>query len=490
MGPAAAPRGLLKDQDPLVREYAADALGRIGNASQGVVDALSAAVTDENPQVRAEAVNALLSLDIDSETRIALVVDVLNDADPSVVAPALNTIAEYAKAGTPTLITALENPKSRYWGCLIAAEMGPRAKHAVSALEKAAKDQYPEIRMEALLALGAIGPDASEALSTVTAALNDKSPAVQYAAMYALGEIRDSSSAPTIAKYLDSQDVMLRELSAWALARVNPDDTEARQRALTTLVESLESDNPAVRGGAARALTDFPEQSGEFAEALSSLLADKDYTVVANAIQTLSSFGEPVVPVLVEALGHPDRRLAAVATLQRIGPKAAVAAVPMIEAVGVADDPRLRQEVSYAIASIGPAAADATGQLVMLLGDSDPQVVYSAIYALGKIGPPANSAVPKLEGNLGSEDQFLRLFSVWALLKIEPNNEKIIQKAIPLLTEALSQLQGLGRIEAAIALGEIGPAAKSAAPALREAEGDANPAVRDAATKALEKIGS
>lgn len=495
MGPqaAAADRalaGLLEDKDPLVREYAADALGRIGVASKGVVDALAKTVTDESPQVRAEAIGALTSLDLEPETLVSFVISVLNDAEPSVVAPALHTIAEHAADGSPTLTKALEDPKSRYWGCLIAAEMGPRAKHAVPQLQAAAKDQFPEIRMEALLALGSIGRDASPALPTVISALQDDSLAVQYAAMYALGEIGEPSSAPTIAKFLDNQDTMLAALSAWALARVSPDDAEARQRAVKILVNALKSENPAIRAGAVRALGDFPEQASQFAETLSAQLADEDYTVVVNTMQTLASLGEPVVPVLVGALGNADRRLPAVATLQRMGPQAAQAAVPLIEAVGIADDPQLRQEVGYAIAAIGPAAADATGQLIMLLGDPDPQVVYSACYALGKIGPAAKSAVPKLQDNLSSEDELLRLFSVWALLKIEPNNTEVIQKAVPLLTEALTKLQSLGRIEAAVALGEIGAAAKSAVPALREAEGDSDPAVRAAATEALKNIGA
>lgn len=495
MGPEAAAAdealvALLGDSDPLVREYAADSLGRIGVVNESVLEALGKAATDESPQVRAEAVGAINSFELEPSQRIALLVNVLNDAEPSVVAPALHTIAENAPEGSETLIKALKNPKSRYWGCLIAAEMGPRAKHAVSALSDAAQDEFPEVRMEALLALGAIGPDASSALPTINAALNDESGAVHYAAIYALGEIGDPSSANVIRPYLDSEDAMLAALSAWSLARVSPKDTAARNKAIKILVGALDNESAPVRAGAVRALAEFPGEASQFFPALITLLADENFTVVANTIETLTSFGEPVVPALIDALNDPERRMAAVTILQRLGPKAKAAAVPLVEVVGTSDDPAFRQETGFALAAIGPAASGATDKLLMLLDDEDPQVVYSAVYALGNIGPAAKNAVPKLSENLRSDDDFLQLSCTWALLKIQPNNTEIVVKSVPLLIEAISELQELGRIEAAIALGEIGAAAKSAIPALREAEGDPNPAVRNAASEALRKIGS
>ncbi len=481
---------LLADKDPLLREYAADSLGRIGVVNESVLDALAEAVTDESPQVRAEAVNAIISFDLEPKQRIALVVNVLNDAEPSVVAPALHTIAEHAEEGNETLIKALNNPKSRYWGCLIAAEMGSRAKHAVSALAEAAKDQFPEVRMEALLALAAIGPDAKSALPVISAALKDEFGAVHYAAMYALGEIGDPSSAKVIRPFLDNQDSMLAALAAWALARVSPNDAAARNRAVDILIGSLDDENSSVRAGAARGLGDFPGEASRIAPALTTILADDDQTVVVNAIQTLTSFGEPIVPALIQALNDPDRRLAAAAILQRLGPKAKDAAVPLVKAVGNNDDEAFRLETVFALAAIGPAAAGAVDQLSSLLNDENPEVVISATIALGKIGPAAKGAVPMLRNNLDSEDDFLKMCSTWAMLKIQPTNAEIIARAIPLLIEGLSVLQDPGRVEVAVALGEIGPAAKSAAPALRKAEGDPNPAVRDAATAALQKIGA
>ncbi len=481
---------LLGDDDPLVREYAVDAMGRIGVADERVVKALAKAMTDEDHQVRAEAVGALASLDLEPQQRIALVVGVLNEAEPSVVAPALQTIAEHAKEGSPTLIKALKNPQSRYWGCLIAAEMGTRAKHAVTALGEAAQDEFPEIRMEALLALGSIGPDARAALPTIVAALDDEFAAVHYAAMYALGQIGDASSAAVVRKKLDSKDPMLAALSAWALAKVSPNDAGAIKRAVEILTAALDSDKPSVRAGAARALADFPEKAKQFVQAMVGLLADDDPTVVANTIQTLASLGEPVVPVLIEALDDPDRRMAAVAILERLGPKAKDAAVAIVQVAGEADDADFRQEVGFALAAIGPAAAPAVDDLVELLDDPDSKVAHAACYALGKIGPAAKKAVPILKKNLHCDDQFLELSCAWALLKIQPNNAEVIQLALPQLIKALTGLQELGRIEAAIALGEIGSAAKSAAPALRQAEGDPSPAVRNAATEALKKIGA
>jgi HEAT repeat protein len=56
------------------------------------------------------------------------------------------------------------------------------------------------------------------------------------------------------------------------------------------------------------------------------------------------------------------------------------------------------------------------------------------------------------------------------------------------LAEALKEKDNDVRIKAAGLLGEIGPAAKAAVPALREMLRDRDPAVHDAAAEGLKKI--
>jgi HEAT repeat protein len=66
----------------------------------------------------------------------------------------------------------------------------------------------------------------------------------------------------------------------------------------------------------------------------------------------------------------------------------------------------------------------------------------------------------------------------------------IASAAVPALADALKDPVDGVRERAAVALGQIGPAAKDAIPALVAALKDDNPEVQQAATEALERIGS
>ncbi len=74
------------------------------------------------------------------------------------------------------------------------------------------------------------------------------------------------------------------------------------------------------------------------------------------------------------------------------------------------------------------------------------------------------------------------------LLKVRPGFESVEKRAIPLLTEALAMDRDEVQLEAAKALGDIGPEAASAVPALEKLLNDDDPAVRAAAKAAMEKI--
>jgi HEAT repeat protein len=88
-----------------------------------------------------------------------------------------------------------------------------------------------------------------------------------------------------------------------------------------------------------------------------------------------------------------------------------------------------------------------------------------------------------------SEDDFLATVAIWATLKINPGETSMFEVAIPRLRKALRSERQLVRLEAAVALGDIGPAARSAVPILElVAEDDPLPVVRDAAEEALKKI--
>ena len=79
--------------------------------------------------------------------------------------------------------------------------------------------------------------------------------------------------------------------------------------------------------------------------------------------------------------------------------------------------------------------------------------------------------------------------AIWAVLQITPDDEEQFKNAVPLLTEALSSDVQAVRLEATIALGDLGPSAKDAVPAIElVSEDDPVRTIRLAAQQALEKI--
>jgi HEAT repeat protein len=101
----------------------------------------------------------------------------------------------------------------------------------------------------------------------------------------------------------------------------------------------------------------------------------------------------------------------------------------------------------------------------------------------------AAAAEPLLRKLTDSEDDLMATVAVWAALKIKPDDATLFGVAVPKLRRALQDEQQLVRLEAAMALGEIGPPAGSALPLLEMlAEEDPVRMVRAAAEAAVRKI--
>ncbi len=479
---------LLDDRDAAVRARAAMGLAQFPAPNERVVAALAKKLTDESPDVRRAAMRALHRLQPDSKALLPVVVKVLEDSDPAVIVPALHTLAEAGDDVVPALIEAMESHKSRYWACVVLAEIGPDAKAAVPALTKAFKsDEHVECRMQAALALGEIGPEARPAVDELIRALGDKNMSIQYAATFALGRIGDAKSADALAKLNDSRDPLLSMLSTWAVAMVKPDDKQATEAAVKSLAAGLKNEQPHVRQAAARGLLELKAPPEVAAPHIASVLNDKDPKVAAEAIDALASLGEQVAPRAAKALEEPEFRVAAARVLGRLGPQAKEATPALVKSLD-ADDPEFRREVIFTLSRIGPAAAEAAPALTKLIESQEEPTALSAMYALGSIGPAAKDAVAALNKQTESDSFLRRVTAAWALASIQPDNKQAIDKATPLLSEALKNEQEFVRLNAAIALGRLGPAARAAAPALQTLDKDPSPAVRAAAEEALRRM--
>ena len=411
----------LQDKSPKVRAYAAYALGRIGEAAKPAVPALVTAVKDPEATVRREAVKAVRAIKPGPEVVIPLAVEMFKSAQPAELVPALQSIAESGEKGLPVLVESFKHPEARYWACLLLSELGPRGKEAVPAAIEVLKDERPEVRREAVLALGRVGPDAAAAVPAIASALDDKDPTVRYAAAYALGNMGPAAKeavATLTAKTSDS-DEFLRTIATWAVARLDPANDAWRKKAVPLLVAALQHKDARIRGAAAHALADLFTGDSSVTEAFIARLNDQDHGVGGVVANALVELGEPAVPALIKALDNKDLRGYAVATLGRIGPKAAAAIGPLTATL--ADElPAIRRETLFAIGAIAPADPTVIAALAKSLdGDKDGDVRSAAAEALGLIGPGAASAVPTLQKALQDGDQSVREAAAEALKKIQ-----------------------------------------------------------------------
>ena len=496
IGPAAKEAGLalvarLKDEVPDVRSHAAHALGNIGAVNEAVVPELVRTTADEDPNVRRTAVRAIQKIKPGPDVVLPLVEKLLEDKDPSVVLHALQSMAEVGEKAMPTIIGALGNQKSRYWACVVLAEMGPAAKAAVPELTKVVEDPDPEERMQALIALGEIGPGAAASVPVISDKLTkkDEQASVRYGAAFALGKIGDKKATPALEEAVKDKDAFLSMISAWALAIINPEDETANIRAIKMLAKGIESDKSFVRSAAVRGLTELQSKRPEAIHALVLALKDPEPDITGNALIGIVGAGSSSVPELSKVLADKDLQIAAVMALGRIGADAK-GAVPAIVKQLPGDNPLFQREAHFALGAIGPDAAAAVPALIKALNDKEMEVRYSASYALGKLGPAAKPAVSALKANIKSEDEFLRLASVWALLSIDPTDKGLVETALPLLIAALDDERPLVRREAATALGDLGKQAKSATAALKKTVSvETDPDVKAAAEAALDRIG-
>jgi HEAT repeat protein len=143
--------------------------------------------------------------------------------------------------------------------------------------------------------------------------------------------------------------------------------------------------------------------------------------------------------------------------------------------------------------SFGQQAAprlEALPSLISLLKDSDPGIRVQAVKAMGSLGERAQRVLPVLraalkEIALTDSDGSVRGHAMHAILQVGPQPASEIAGLIDALQDDVEVV----RFHAAIALGDLGSAARPSLPALiHTARWDENPAVRVEAALALWKI--
>ena len=317
--------------------------------------------------------------------------------------------------------------------------------------------------------------------------LSDKLEAVQYASAYALGLIGSKDAVPALKKAAASKDALVKLLATWAIAKAEPDDKKAITKAIDEIIAAMENKRPEVRQAAARALWDLKPPHEKIGPALSKALNDSDPEVVSNVMDSLASLGAKIAPRVNEALQDEKRRGKALAIVRRLGPEAKDC-VPQLEKLLAEPDEDFKVDVLSAISSIGPGAADAVPAVSKALTDDSERVVSAACIALGRIGSAAEPAVPAIDKVLKNKSEHVQVAGAWALAQIQKDPAAVAKKILPLMLKGLKSSDELLRMKSAETLGELGPAAKTAVAALKQATADPIPAVSHAAKIAIDQI--
>lgn len=500
--------GLLGDSDPIVVAQAAAAIGLIRKDDErtetppkdaalyeSVFVPLSKTALHPDPRARRASIRALKVLAPSPEKLLPIFSQQIADSDPSVVLPALHTLADMGKDAVPVLLEALKKEKSRYWASVAIAEIGPAAAPAVEPLAALASKGEIDERLQAILALASIGEPAKAAGPALLEALGCNEEMLQFAAAFALGKLRVAEADEPLKKTAGSTNEFLASVAAWARAQINPADKQLVADAAARLEKLLASDKPSVRCSSVSGLSDLSAvldtkaQDG-LAQSFAGLIADADPGVAVAAGAALVRLGTPAVAPLRAKLADPAARVAAMEILGTIGGPAKAALPDMVRALADSDE-TFQSDAAVAIASFGADAADAVPDLNKLLESATtaPGTRYAAAYALGRIGPAAKPALGKLRELAATDDELLATVAVWAALKIDPADSSLFASAVPRLRKALRSGDEIVRLEAAVALGDIGPDAKPALPILElVAEDDPLSSVREAAEQAIAKI--
>ncbi len=256
------------------------------------------------------------------------------------------------------------------------------------------------------------------------------------------------------------------------------------------------------RRAAAKAIQAFGPDAAPAVPGLVEMLDDRSEDFRLLVGETLGALGptaREAVPSLIQSLKGKTARTPEVVikVLGQIGPDAKEAVPVLATALS---DPKLRREALEALFAIGPAAKeaipamrrairdtvdespfsgvvvqgwerlgeDAVPLILEFLDEKEPVSLFQSATALGKIGPPAKQTVPLLIRALKHSDRDVRIAAAQALWRIEKSTA-----GVPVLAELLHEdLKDRDTPQlvksAATVLGEMGPAAKPALPALEK----------------------
>lgn len=401
---------------------------------------------------------------------IAELVEVLSSRDKDVrqmnAAVTLGRIGSEAAAAVPALATELnhlqqQNKDSHVRQAIADAlcDIGVGLGSVVPVLVVSLADWNPLVRQSAARALARADQVTDHAIHPLVQLLTDRDADVRNSAVEALVHLEPDRLIPELLELLQILDV--RELELWIESKIHALDWSATQT--LTLEE----------GG----IVTVPHSRD-------SPIWEELNREPLKALRNLSWCFHHAVE---DAQRLEIARESALRILGKIGPAAAPAVPALIEAL-LGGNRKSRIVAAHSLGQIGTGARDGIPALLAVLSEPGEPLRKAARQSLDEIDSDwvSDAAAQELIETLAA-----KLEQSEALAK--PAMETLVtigSPAVPSLMKMLAAESRVPREAAAKALGEIGPNAQEAIPALQVALEDSHGWVRKAAEEALKKIQS
>jgi HEAT repeat protein/mono/diheme cytochrome c family protein len=312
--------------------------------------------------------------------------------------------------------------------------------------------------------------------ATVLSVGNAEDPRVRRWAAWTLGRSGtispDASEALLLA--LADEDLLVRRYASVAVVAFGP--TLAPR--LTALIES----NPVARPHAEAALIAL---GGPTVPEVVRLLENREPAAQASAVRILTEIGPPAapaIPFLIEALRGTSSRARCVRIAAALGATGSASVTPLTRLFESSDRPLTREMASRALGFAGPRASEAVPLLLDALGDPDGRIRFTAAAALGRIRT-VRAVEPLVERVRHDTNRTVRMYSIEALGEIGPG----ANAAVPALIEVFAREDDNLAGRAAWALAGIGVLSM---PALLQALENPDPRTRAHASHALGLVGA
>jgi HEAT repeat protein len=485
--------------------------GRQGLQMMGsdAVPALIPMLKNNDTRVRMEVLTILASHGSAGSDSVGQLIELVKGSDKTVRNRALGLLTQMgaeAAPAAPELVKLIADSATTSADVSLMVrllgQIGPPAKAAVPELKKLLDHQQTIVKADAAEALLRIDPESKkQGVAVLMELLRQKQAGLNLIA--ASGALLQNGVPVNELFPLLQQYVKVHPGNKQALVATLVSGPQPLKEAAPILRELTKDANGSVRNEAVLALARVDGQDKDVVTELRAMLGQASFPWRDRAVAALGALGpsaKDALPQLMELWRAPSttpdaqaRYADAILAVDKEKGKSVLEALRSQARAGPAYQ---RFAVLRVLAKHDAKNPELLRDLLELSHDQTPYYAGMAFDVMGELGPQARSAASELRAAVKDANVIKRAKAAAALWKIEGKSDELI----PVLTAALSErdpnppgayyngVQRTGAIAAAAALGDIGPAARDALPALRQAMKLGNLPLKQSAVAAIARI--